>query len=154
MRSRNVALLLSAALVVYLLLLVGRGVALVRTGEIVPVLLGVGVLVLPLLGVWIIVTTWRSGNRVQRLARKLESEDGLPDLSELPRRPSGRVDRAAADEWFEQRKVELEQHPDDWRRWYWIARAYDLAGDRRRARNAMRRAVALEAAAATTAAEQ
>src|SRR5699024_1737691 len=89
MRSRNVALLLSAALVVYLLLLVGRGVALVRTGETVPVLLGVGVLVLPLLGVWIIVTTWRSGNRVQRLARKLESEDGLPDLSELPRRPSG-----------------------------------------------------------------
>lgn len=144
MRSRNVALVLTAALVVYLVLLAGRGVALLRAGGTVPVLLGVGVLVLPLLGVWIIVTTWRSGSRVQRLARRLESEGGLLDLSDLPRRPSGRVDRAAADEWFEQRQSELRENPDDWRSWYRIARAYDIAGDRRRARETMRQAIALE----------
>jgi len=147
MRARNLALLLTAALLVYLVLLAGRGLALVRSGETVPVLLGIGVLLLPVLGAWIVVTTWRSGRRVQQLARKLESEGGLLDLSELPRRPSGRVDRAAADEWFAQRSAELEQHPDDWRGWYRIARAYDIAGDRRRARSAMRKAIALEESA-------
>lgn len=144
MRSRNVALLMTAALAVYLVLLAGRGVALIRTGGAVSVLLGVGVLLLPLLGVWIIVATWRSGARVQRLARRLEAEGGLPDVGALPRRPSGRVDREAADDWFEQRYAELEQHRDDWRYWYRIAHAYDLAGDRRRARSTMRTALDLE----------
>ena len=33
--------------------------------------------------------------------------------------------------------------PDDWRRWYRLARAYDHAGDRRRAREAMKTALKL-----------
>lgn len=144
MKARNAALLLTAALAVYLVLLAGRGVALIRTGETVPVLLGIGVLLLPLLGVWIVVATWRSATKVQRLARKLEAEGGLPDPSDLPRRPSGRVDREAADEWFAQREAELREQPADWRRWYRIAQAYDVAGDRRRARSAMRQAITLE----------
>ena len=144
MKARTAALVLTAALAVYLVLLAGRGVALLRTGETVPVLLGVGVLLLPVLGGWIAVATWRSGNKVQRLARKLEAEGGLPDLSGLPRRPSGRVDREAADEWFAQREAELRENPEDWRSWYRVAQAYDIAGDRRRARSAMRNAIALE----------
>jgi Flp pilus assembly protein TadD len=40
---------------------------------------------------------------------------------------------------------ELESDPDDWRRWYRLARAYDYAGDRPRAREAMRTAVSLQA---------
>ncbi|WP_216216315.1 hypothetical protein [Amycolatopsis aidingensis] len=146
MRARNIALLLTLAVAVYLVLLAGRAVALLRTGEVVPVLFGLGVLLLPLLGVWILVTTWRSGVRIQRLARRLEAEGGLPDVSELPRRPSGRVDRAAADEWFERRRAELAAEPEDWRHWYRLAYAYDIAGDRRRARATMRKAVELEAA--------
>ncbi|GAB3477479.1 tetratricopeptide repeat protein [Amycolatopsis cihanbeyliensis] len=147
MRARNVALLLTVAVAVYLVLLAGRAVALLRTGETVPMLLGTGVLLLPLLGVWMLATTWRSGVRIQRLARRLEAEGGLPDVSDLPRRPSGRVDRAAADEWFERRKAELTAEPEDWRHWYRLAYAYDIAGDRRRARATMRKAVELEAAA-------
>lgn len=144
MKARNAALLLTGALIVYLVLLAGRGVALVATGEVVPILLGGGVLLLPLLGGWIVVVTWRSGTKVQRLARKLEVEGGLPDLSDLPRRPSGRVDREAADEWFAQREAELRTHPEDWRSWYRVAQAYDIAGDRHRARSAMRKAITLE----------
>lgn len=144
-RTRNVALLLTAAVAVYLVLLAGRAVALLRTGETVPVLLGVGVLVLPLLGVWMLFATWRSGTRVQRLARRLEAEGSLPDVSDLPRRPSGRVDRQAADAWFDERRAEVERDPEDWRRWYHLAYAYDVAGDRRRARTAMQRAMELEA---------
>jgi Flp pilus assembly protein TadD len=54
------------------------------------------------------------------------------------------VDRDAADAWFEQRRAELEAHPDDWRHWYRLAHAYDIAGDRRRARTTMRKALDLE----------
>ena len=42
-------------------------------------------------------------------------------------------------------RAEVEADPQDWRRWYRLARAYDYAGDRTRAREAMRKAVALEA---------
>src|SRR5699024_8591077 len=115
--------------------------------ETVLVLLGIGVLLLPLLGARIFVTPWRSGRRVQQLGRKLESEGWLLDLSELPRRPSGPVDRAAPAAWFAQRSAELGRHPDAWRGWYRLARAYDIAGDRRRARSAMRKAIALEESA-------
>ncbi|WP_199431904.1 hypothetical protein [Qaidamihabitans albus] len=146
MRTRNVALVLTAAVAVYLVLLAGRAVTLLGTGEAVPMLLGGGVLVLPLLGAWMLVTTWRSGARVQRLARRLDAEGALPDVSGLPRRPSGRVDRRAADSWFDARRAEVEEDPADWRRWYRLAYAYDVAGDRRRARETMRKAIDLEAA--------
>jgi hypothetical protein len=143
-KARNVALLLTVALVVYLVLLADHAVELLRTGSAAGAALGAAVLVLPLLGVWMVVATWRSGLRIQRLARRLDEEGGLPDVSDLPRRPSGRVDRDAADAWFEQRRAELEAHPDDWRHWYRLAHAYDIAGDRRRARTTMRKALDLE----------
>lgn len=146
MRTRNLAIVVTLAVAVYLVLLAGRAVELLRADEPVAVALGAAVLVLPLLGVWMLVTTWRSGVRIQRLARRLEAEGGLPDVSDLPRRPSGRVDREAADAWFDERRAEVEADPEDWRRWYRLAYAYDLAGDRRRARAIMRKAVELEAA--------
>ena len=43
-------------------------------------------------------------------------------------------------------RTEVETDPDDWRRWYRLARAYDYAGDRRRAREAMRTALELHRA--------
>ncbi|WP_033292386.1 tetratricopeptide repeat protein [Amycolatopsis jejuensis] len=146
MKARNVALLMTAALVVYLVLLASRAVALLRTGTPAGIALGIGVFLLPLLGIWIVVVTWRSGVQIQRLSRQLDAEGGLPDVSDLPRRPSGRVDRTAADAWFEQRRVEVEANQEDWRAWYRLAYAYDIAGDRRRARATMRKAVELEAA--------
>ncbi|GAA3568722.1 tetratricopeptide repeat protein [Amycolatopsis ultiminotia] len=146
MRARNVALLLTAALVVYLVLLADRAVALIGTGTAAGIALGIGVFLLPLLGVWIIVVTWRSGTQIQRLSRRLDAEGALPDVSDLPRRPSGRVDREAADAWFDRRRAEVEADQDDWRGWYRLAYAYDIAGDRRRARATMRKALELEAA--------
>lgn len=146
MRARNLALLMTAALGVYVVLLAGRAIALLRSGETVPVLFGVGVLLLPLLGVWIIATTWRSGVQIQRLSRKLEAEGGLPDVSDLPRRPSGRVDRDAADAWFDERRAEVEADQENWRTWYRLAYAYEIAGDRKRARATMNKAIELEAA--------
>ena len=136
---------LCAALVVYFVMLGRTAIALLRTGAPAAVALGVGVLILPVVGGWVLVATLRAGLSHQRLARRA-AQDGMDlDVSALPRRPSGRIDRAAADGLFESVRAEVEADPGDWRRWYRLARAYDYAGDRGRAREAMRRAVDLEA---------
>jgi hypothetical protein len=142
-RARTTAIVLTAVLVVYFVLLGARAVWLLQTGTAVGIVLGAAVLVLPLIGAWIAVVNLWFGVRVERLARRLADEDGLPDASGLPHRPSGRVDRDAADAWFDERRTELDAAPEDWRRWYRLAYAYDLAGDRRRARESMREALRL-----------
>ncbi|MGT2424635.1 hypothetical protein [Amnibacterium kyonggiense] len=63
--------------------------------------------------------------------------------ADLPRRASGRVERAAADADFGPWADGAEAAPDDWRAWLRLGIAYDNAGDRRRARAAIRRAIAL-----------
>ncbi|WP_433263837.1 hypothetical protein ACQPZF_33360 [Actinosynnema sp. CS-041913] len=143
MKTRTTAFLITAALAVYFVLLGGRAVVLLGTGDPVGIGLGVGVLVLPLIGVWIAWTNLRFGFVTERMARQLADEGALPDTSGLPRRPSGRVDREAADAWFEERRAEVEAAPEDWRRWFALAQAYDLAGDRGRARETMRKAIDL-----------
>jgi hypothetical protein len=147
MKARTTAILLTAVLVVYFVLLGERAVLLLGTGTAVGIGLGVAVLILPVVGAWIAVVNLRFGAQVERLARRLADENALPDASSLPRRPSGRVDRDAADAWFEERKAEVEAEPEDWRGWYRLAYAYDLAGDRRRARETMRHALHLAAPA-------
>ena len=119
-----------------------RGVLLLGSGSTVGVLLGVALLVVPVLGVALVLREVQFGRETARLARDLEA-DGGPVVDDLPRRPSGRVDRAAADAVFEERRLETEQHPDDWRTWFRLALAYDAAGDRTRARAAARHAIAL-----------
>ncbi|MEV0681285.1 hypothetical protein AB0I60_32680 [Actinosynnema sp. NPDC050436] len=143
MSTRTTAFVITAALAVYFVLLGGRAVVLIGTGDAVGIGLGVGVLVLPLIGVWIAWTNLRFGFTTERMARQLAAEGALPDVSGLPRRPSGRVDREAADAWFEQRRAEVEADPEEWRRWFGLAQAYDLAGDRGRARETMRTAIDL-----------
>ncbi|HWE90373.1 MAG TPA: hypothetical protein VG317_13005 [Pseudonocardiaceae bacterium] len=143
MRARTTAIVLTAVLVVYFVLLAQRAVLLIGTGSVVGIGLGVGVLVLPVIGAWIAVVNLRFGMRVEKLARRLAEEGRLPDSAELPRRPSGRIDRDAADAWFDQRRVEVQEAPEDWRGWYRLAYGYDIAGDRRRARETMRRALEL-----------
>lgn len=132
------------ALVFYFVLLGRVGIELVGTGEVAAVGLGIGVLLLPLIGVWIVYATIRAGLQHQHLARRIHDEGLDLDVSGLPRMPSGRVDRDAADALFQQVKQEWEADPDNWRNSYRLARAYDHAGDRSRARETMRRAVALE----------
>lgn len=142
MRTKAVVALLVVILVFYAVLLGAKGVAFIRSGEPVAVVLGLGVLLLPVLGLGLV---WREiafGRRSAELASALEREGGLP-LDDLPRRPSGRVERAAADEAFTVRQAEVEQAPESWQAWYRLALAYDDAGDRRRARGAVRRAIEL-----------
>ncbi len=99
MRTKAVIAVLVVILVFYAVLLGAKGVAFIASGDPVAVVLGVGVLVLPVLGLALV---WREivfGRRSAELAAALEAEGGLP-VDDLPRRPSGRVERAAADEAF------------------------------------------------------
>jgi len=142
MRTKATIALLVVILVFYAVLIGAKGVAFVASGEPVAVVLGIGVLVLPVLGLALV---WREitfGRRSAELAAALEAEGGLP-LDDLPRRPSGRVERTAADEAFGARQAEVEAEPQSWQAWYRLALAYDDAGDRTRARSAVRRAIEL-----------
>jgi hypothetical protein len=138
--AKRVVAVLVVVFVVYAGLVGWRGVLLVAEGETVPVLLGLAVIVFPLVGLYVVWRELRFGLATQTLARELEAAGELP-VDDLPRRPSGRPERAAADAAFEVRKAAVEAAPADWRAWFALATAYDAAGDRRRAREAMRTAI-------------
>jgi cytochrome c-type biogenesis protein CcmH/NrfG len=132
------------AMLVYLALLGRTAVLMIGSGRAAAVVLGAALLILPGIGLWAMIATVRAGFVHQKLAR-LVAEDVMElDVSALPRRPSGRIERDAADALFDTVRAELHSDPDDWRRWYRLARAYDYAGDRGRAREAMKKAVELQ----------
>lgn len=140
MRTKLVVAALLMAFAFYAVTIGWRGVLLVRDGRAAAVALGIGVLLLPLVAGWAVWREVRFGLATERLGRMLHAEGGLP-VDDLPRRPSGRVDRAAADAAFAPYRMAVERNPDDWRGWYRLATAYDAAGDRRRARLAARQAI-------------
>ncbi|MFF5355868.1 hypothetical protein [Saccharopolyspora hirsuta] len=144
MNPRTSAFVVAAALLVYLVIMGERAITMVVSGQPVFIALGLAIFVFPVLGAVLVVDQLRFGASTERLARRLDAEGALPDVSHLPLRPSGRVEREAADAWFDEKQAELEAEPGDWRRWFALAQAYDLAGDRNRGRKAMRRAIEME----------
>ena len=146
-RTLRIQLLIAfmcVAMLAYFVLLGRIAVAMIGSGRAAAVGLGLALLIMPVIGLWAMIATLRAGFAHQKLAR-LIAEDGMElDASALPRRPSGRIERDAADALFDTVRAELEDDPDNWRRWYRLARAYDYAGDRRRAREAMKTAVELQ----------
>lgn len=142
MPPRVLAAVLLAVLAFYLLLVGQRGVLLVQSGRPVAVALGLAVLVLPVVGGYVVWREVQFGFATQRLARELCRSGGWPQDA-LPAAPSGRPQREAADAVFAVRRQEVEAAPEDWRAWFRLGLAYEDARDRRRARAAMRRAIAL-----------
>lgn len=138
------AVVMAVLLALYVALVGWRAVQFVQTGEPVAIAMGVALIVLPVLAAWAIWRELQFGVRSQRLVERLESEGGL-DLG-LPVRPSGRPERAAADAVFPAFRDAVEAEPDSWRAWLRLGLAYDAAGDRRRARRAVRKAIELERA--------
>jgi hypothetical protein len=133
---------MALVLVLYLVVVVTRAIAFLASGNPVGVVIGVALFVLPFIGAYLLVRELLFGLQATRLTRRLEGEEPLPG-ADLPRRASGRVERAAADAAFAPYADAAEERPDDWRAWLRLGIAYDNAGDRRRARAAVRRAIAL-----------
>src|ERR1700761_3228277 len=136
MRLKLTIAFMCAALLVYIVLLGRSAVLMIGSGRAGAVAVGLALLILPAIGLWAMVATLRAGFAHQKLAR-LVAEDGLElDVSALPRRPSGRIERDAADALFDTVRAELDSDPDDWRRWYRLGGGRRYAGGRGRPRGA------------------
>ncbi|WP_414835822.1 tetratricopeptide repeat protein [Curtobacterium sp. Leaf183] len=134
------AALMAVLLLVYIVLIGARAVAFIATGLAIGIAIGAALIVIALIGALLLVLEFRFGLRITRLGARLEHEGGTPD-DVVEVRPSGRPTRAAADELFPRYRAAVEASPDDWRAWYRLGVVYDAAGDRKRARSAMRTAL-------------
>jgi hypothetical protein len=142
MTAKYSAILMAALLAVYVALVGWRAVQFVATGEPVGIAMGIALIVLPLIAAWAIWRELAFGIRSQGLVQRLDAEGGL-DLG-LPLLPSGRPERAAATAAFDGFRADVDADPESWRAWLRLGLAYDAAGDRRRARQAVRKAIELE----------
>lgn len=126
----------------YLVLLGNQGIALINSGNSVGIVMGFALFVLPAVTVYGIVREWMFANQAAKLTKRVGAENSWPEFR-FELRPSGRPTRASADAEFARFASEANQKPADWRSWFNLSLAYDAAGDRRRARSAMRKAIAL-----------
>ena len=141
-KGKTFAALTVALLGLYLLFTAQRGVVLIASGNIAGILLGAGLLLLPAVGAWALVREVIFGARIQRMAQELDAQGKLPEDT-LPRSPSGRVDREAASVELEKFADVLEANPDSWEAWFNLSCMYDVCGERKHARAAMRNAISL-----------
>ena len=142
MRAILGAVLMSVVLALYLWLAAYQGFIMIGTGVPVAIVMGVALIVLPVVGAWAL---WREiafGMYSTKLVNILSAEGSLPG-DDLPQRPSGRPIRADADKEFPAYAAAVDQEPASWRAWCRLGLAYDASGDRRRARAAIRTAIAL-----------
>ncbi|SJM48639.1 hypothetical protein FM112_00630 [Gulosibacter sp. 10] len=138
--------ILLALIAIYLVAISGMVYGLVTSGEPIGFAMGAALVVFPVVGIVFIWKDVRFARRGDRLLRALAEAGELPEDT-LPKRPSGRPVREAADADFERWKQEVEAAPEDYRAWARLALAYRASGDTARARRAMRQALELESRA-------
>jgi hypothetical protein len=122
---------------IYVALMAGRAFTLLSETSIIAKLMGAGMLLFPLVALWALWRELKFGFQSERLVKRA-LEQGLYEL-ELDLRPSGRATKESAALAFEKVKAEFD---DSWQHWLLLAEAYDASGDRKRARAAMRTAIA------------
>ncbi|CAN5167673.1 tetratricopeptide repeat protein [soil metagenome] len=142
MRGRIAAIVMALLLLLYLVFVFTYALRLLTIDLAVAKVMGIALIVLPLIGGWALGVELLFGVRADRLATTLEREGALP-VDDLPKSPSGRVNREAADAEFPRYQAETEANPDSWRAWFRLGLAYDASGDRRRARWATRESIRL-----------
>lgn len=132
---------MSALLVLYFVFVGIRAVALLSSGGVIPTVMGVALIVLPLIGVWALGRELLFGRQATALADRLEAEGRMPD-EPVATHPSGRPVREDADAAFPRYRDEVEADPESWQAWMRLGIVYDACGDRKRARAAIREAIA------------
>lgn len=147
MRARRNAIfwiaVLGALLVLYFALMGYRAVALLASNDLVAILIGIALIILPLIGVWAL---WREiifGRDAIRLSDELERRGLMPE-EEVAVRPSGRPVREDADAAFPKYRAAAEADPASWEALMRLGIVYDACGDRTRARAVIREAISLE----------
>ncbi len=133
--------LLTALTLLFAGLALWSAIAFLSTDDWIARAIGISVIAIVAFGIWALVRELRFGASTEKLANILEAEGLLPE-DNLPR-VRGRIDREAADQEFELYRAETEAAPENWRSWYRLGLAYDAAGDRKRARSALRDAITM-----------
>jgi|SRR5690625_4686689 len=141
MKTKIAVGLLTALTLLFAVLAIWSAIGFLSADHWIAKVIGACVIAIVLFGMWALVRELRFGASTEKLARILESEGLLPE-DNLPR-IRGRIDRDAADKDFETYRAETESAPENWRSWYRLGLAYDAAGDRKRARAALRDAITL-----------
>lgn len=136
------AVVMTALLIVYLALVGERSFALIATEDPVAVAIGYLMLFIPAIALWGIVMELRFGMRIEKLGKVLQIENAWPRF-EFDLRPSGRPTKDSAQLVFQKFSDQVRQDENNWRNWFALGLAYDAAGDRPRARKAMRMAIKL-----------
>jgi tetratricopeptide (TPR) repeat protein len=115
---------------------------LIGSGEPIGIAIGSLMIFLPAVAFWGIAMELRFGLRIEKLGEELKQENAWPQFP-FELRPSGRPTKDSAQEVFEQFRQIVESDEGNWRVWFALGLAYDAAGDRPRARKAMRQAISL-----------
>lgn len=144
-KAKAGAFFIGAITLIYVGLMANQAVTLVQIDSAVAKTMGFALFGLPAVGVWAIIRELRFGLQVEALSKQVRQEGAWP-LFDLELRPSGRPVRASAEKVFAAFAERTEKAPDDWHSWFNLSLAYDAAGDSRRARASMRKAVSLQAA--------
>ncbi len=142
MRVRFSVVLMAVVLVLYLALVGQRAIALVSTGVPIAIAMGSALVVLPGVGAWALGRELLFGVRAGRLVQTLADEGALPEFLEREHSP-GRAGRTVANAAFATVRSGVESDPNSWRAWCCLGIAYNESGDRRRARQSIRRAIDL-----------
>jgi hypothetical protein len=136
------AIVMTGLLGVYLTLVGERSIALVNSPQPIAVAIGALMLFLPAVAAWGIFLELRFGLRIEKLGEILKKDNAWPRF-EFELRPSGRPTRESAEAIFGKYQKLVENDESNWKVWFALGLAYDAAGDRARARKAMRSAIAL-----------
>lgn len=142
MATRIGAALMALFLLICLVLVGQKAIIAVGTGDPLAIVIGVGLFLLVAVGVWSLLREVLFGIRAERLGARLDALGELP-AEEIPVSPSGRPDRDSVDELFPAYRAQVEENPTSWTAWYRLGLVYDGAGDRKRARAAIRESIRL-----------
>lgn len=142
MKSKLAVGALVAASFGYLLIALDRAVRFQADGDLVGLIFAGAILALVGVSGYLIFRELQFGRAMQQVLTAAE-DVGVPLAVELPLAPSGKPDRVAADAAFSSLLASFNGEPSSWQEWVQIALAYDAARDRKRARFAMRKAIAL-----------
>lgn len=142
MKAKLGVIVMTLALAFYIFLVARVAWVMLTEGDAVTFVMGVALVIFPVIAVWGIWREIRFGRDAERLGSRLEAEGALPE-EEVGVYTSGRVRRDDADALFPKYRAAVEAAPEDWRAWYRLGLVYDGAGDRKRARSAIRQAIRL-----------
>lgn len=136
------AFLMGLLTLIYTVLLANTAFTLLLIDEAVAKVMGALILVFPAFALWLTIREFVFGFKIEKLAGTIEREGNWP-MFDFELRPSGRPTRESADRVFETFAATATQQPESVLAWFSLGLAYDAAGDRARARKAMRKALAL-----------